>query len=93
MAKTALNWPDYVEVSSHNILIRGNLGTDWVDAASFTLDEAEDLAQHLLIEVDKARRNSPEVKALTNLLEDVDANASWEDIALFLVENGYRNEG
>lgn len=91
MANTGLDWSTYVSVKNGVAKIRSNLGVDWREATRFTIDEAEDMANHVLAEVEKARRNDPEIQELANDIALTSGqNAVSQAIALH--QKGYRKQ-
>lgn len=92
MANTELDWTNYVRVEGHVINIRSSFRDDWDSACYFALDEAEDMANHVLAEVAKARRDDPEIKELASCLRESNMEASFEDAALYLHRKGYRKD-
>lgn len=97
MANIPIDWSDSISVQNNYILIRGDKSRDWPSSLSFTftLDEAEDMADYVKAQVDKARRESPEVQELVSHLEEADfskSGATLEDIALALYRKGYRKQ-
>lgn len=88
MTNTTNDWSNYVQAEGRNLSIRDRRNRDWTDAVTFTLDEAEDVADYVLEVADKARRNLPEVRELVADLEGSSAE-SLEELALTLFRKGY----
>lgn len=85
-----LNWPDYLRVTEYNtIQIRSTTYVNWNGATEWTYDEALALSEYLPGFIEKARRNTMEVRELTAFLKLHD-NDDHEDLAYNLIKAGYR---
>jgi len=93
MSNTGIKLTDYVKAGCRLICIRSAVNRDWNDSPKFTLDEAEDVANYILSEVEKARRSHPDVKAFVDDIHmsyTVGDSYNWEDLAYQLYKKGYR---